>query len=427
LVLEKSIFREAALERLSTPDRLDQGLVIVNPAGGIALVALLACLVAGTIWAATIRVPIMVSGQGIFLGPGGVFEVVSASRGRVTAIKLQPGDEIKVGTPVADIDQADLRADLTVAQGDLHDATAEREQVAAFQTRKRPILAAAAEQKRKAYEEHIKFLESRAAQLREREEANLELLAKHMVTPQKVIDTRLEIGNTEDQQGRDVNGVLELDSDAAKEKVEDEHELVVLDNKVASAQRKVQTLMERLEREATVVSSYAGRVVELKVNVGELVDHGTALLTLVPEGARPEAGDDLVSVIFVPAGEGKKIQPGMPVELSPSTAKRDEFGFLMGRVRSVAELPSTPEGMMRTLQNKQMVQTLSNNAAPIEVVVDLDRDPSTPSGYKWSSSRGPPIRINNGTLGEADVEVSSLPLLSLIIPPLRQFLGSKRS
>jgi HlyD family secretion protein len=221
--------------------------------------------------------------------------------------------------------------------------------------------------------------------------------------------------------------LLELASDAAKEKVEDEHELVVLDNKVASAQRKVQTLMERLEREATVVSSYAGRVVELKVNVGELVDHGTALLTLVPEGVRPDAGDDLVSVIFVPAGEGKKIRPGMPVELSPSTAKRDEFGFLMGRVRSVAELPSTPEGMMRTLQNKQMVQTLSNNAAPIEVVVDLDRDPGTPSGYKWSSSRGPPIKINNGTLGEADVEVSSLPLLSLIIPPLRQFLGSKSS
>ena len=64
-MLEKSIFREAALERLSTPDRLDQGLVIVNSAGGIALAALLVCIVAGPIWAATIRVPIMVSGQGI--------------------------------------------------------------------------------------------------------------------------------------------------------------------------------------------------------------------------------------------------------------------------------------------------------------------------------------------------------------------------
>src|ERR1700675_2776398 len=54
LVQEKSIFREAALERLSTPDRLDQGLVIVNSAGGIALAALLLCIVVGTIWAATI-------------------------------------------------------------------------------------------------------------------------------------------------------------------------------------------------------------------------------------------------------------------------------------------------------------------------------------------------------------------------------------
>jgi HlyD family secretion protein len=58
-------------------------------------------------------------------------------------------------------------------------------------------------------------------------------------------------------------------------------------------------------------------------------------------------------------------------------------------------------------------------------VVDLERDPSTPSGYKWSSSRGPDLRINGGTLTQADVQVRDLPLLSLIIPPLRQIWAPK--
>jgi len=58
---------------------------------------------------------------------------------------------------------------------------------------------------------------------------------------------------------------------------------------------------------------------------------------------------------------------------------------------------------------------------------ELERDANTPSGYKWSSSRGPDAKINGGTLGQADVVVSSLPLLSLIIPPLRQYFGSSRS
>jgi len=88
-------------------------------------------------------------------------------------------------------------------------------------------------------------------------------------------------------------------------------------------------------------------------------------------------------------------------------------------------VPSTPEGMAYTLKNKQLVQNLSNNAAPIEVVVSLDRDPKTPSGYAWSSSRGPDLKINGGTLTQADVRVRDMPLLSLVIPPLRQLWSSK--
>ena len=37
----------------------------------------------GAIWALVIRVPITVAGSGIFLEPGGLFEVTSGSRGRL--------------------------------------------------------------------------------------------------------------------------------------------------------------------------------------------------------------------------------------------------------------------------------------------------------------------------------------------------------
>ena len=65
---EKSIFREAALERLSTPDRLDQGLTIVGSSGWIGLGALVALIVGGILWAMVIRVPITVVGSGILAG-----------------------------------------------------------------------------------------------------------------------------------------------------------------------------------------------------------------------------------------------------------------------------------------------------------------------------------------------------------------------
>jgi len=73
-----------------------------------------------------------------------------------------------------------------------------------------------------------------------------------------VIDTQLEIGNAEDLRGRDYNGLMELDAEAAKGKVQDEYELMALDNKVASARRKVESFTDRLAREAAVTSPTRG-------------------------------------------------------------------------------------------------------------------------------------------------------------------------
>lgn len=422
---EKSIFREAALERLSTPDRLDQGLTIVGSAGWIALGALVALIVGGTIWALTIRVPITVAGSGIFLEPGGMLEVATGSKGRVISFNVSPGARIKKGEEVARLDQGELRTQLSVAQAELRDLRAERDQILAFQKRKGPMLAAAATQKRQAFVENIKFLNVRIDHLVERDKANKDLLAKGFTAAQKVLDTQLEIGNAEDQRQRAENGLRELDLEETRARVLDEQELLQIDIKIGTAERKVNTLANQYKEETSVNSPYSGRVVELKVKLGELVDRGSSLFTLIPTEDGKDEVNDLTAVIYVPPGDGKQIRVGMPVALSPSTAPREEFGFLMGKVRWVAEVPSTPEGMAYTLKNKQLVQTLSNNAAPIEIAVDLERDPATFSGYKWSSSRGPNIKINGGTLTQADVEVRDLPLLSLIIPPLRQIWSPK--
>lgn len=424
---DKQIFREAALERLSTPDRLDQGLKIVGSAEWIGLSALLALIVVGAIWALTIRVPITVGGSGILLEPGGVFEVTSGSRGRLVAFTVAPGDQVKAGQEIAKLDQSELQSQLETAKAELRDMQAEHDQIAAFQARKKPTLAAATEQKRQSYQDHIKFLTDRLDQLIVRDTANRDLQSKGYIAVQKVLDTQLEIGQAEEQRQRDINGLKDLDFDETKQRVADEQELMQSELKVSSAQRKVGNLAEQLSRESSVSSPYAGRVVELRVKLGEIVERGASLFTVVPydSEAAGSHGDQLTAIVYVPSGEGKQIKVGMRVALSPSVAPREEFGFLIGKVRWVAEVPATPEGMAYTLKNKQLVQTMSNNAAPIEVAVELVRDSTTPSGYQWSSSRGPDLRLNDGTLARADIEVRDMPLLSLVIPPLRQFLTPK--
>jgi len=153
------------------------------------------------------------------------------------------------------------------------------------------------------------------------------------------------------------------------------------------------------------------------VDRGDVVSPGTPILNL------EVVSENLMAVLFVPATAGKRVQPGMAVRLSPSTVKREEFGSILGRVTWAAEYPSTSRGMIRLLGNEALAQKLMQEGPPIQVNVALTRDPSTPSGFRWTSSKGPSLKISSGTLATGDVVVRQEAPINLVIPKLREKLG----
>ena len=428
-----SIFREAALERLSTPERLDQGLTVVGSASWALLAGLTVLVIGGLIWSVLVVVPVTVKGEGILLSPGGVLGVTSASPGRVTQFLAQTGDAIKVGQVVAQLDQPELRAQLATAEGELRDAQDERRRVAEFQQSKVAAQQIVMAQKRQALEENIHYLVKNIDLLEQRGKVEDDLLVKGLITQDKVLQGKIDLGHQQEELARDRTSLKDLDNEETKTRADNEHELLNVDLRIATAQRKAGALAERYRIESSVVSPYDGNVAEVQVNPGELVERGTSLFTLVPkdpadDSTRPAEAPNgpaigpLVAVLYVAPTFGKQVRPGDMVQVAVSTARREEFGFIVGRVRTVAEIPSTAEGMERVLKNKQLVQTMSKNAAPFEIEAELYADPATKSGYRWSSSRGPNLKINSGTPVTADIEVRDLPILGLVIPQTRTLL-----
>src|SRR5262249_55561985 len=150
-----------------------------------------------------------------------------------------------------------------------------------------------------------------------------------------------------------------------------------------------------LRESVSVISPFSGRVNELLVDRGDVVNPGTTILQVEQVGGRSET---LRAVLFVPAAEGKKIHPGLPARISPTTVKREEYGFMLGRVTTTAPLPSSPRGMSHLLGNEALATKLMKEGPPIQIDVELLPDPTTPTGYRWSSSRGPDLKISSGTL-----------------------------
>jgi HlyD family secretion protein len=60
----------------------------------------------------------------------------------------------------------------------------------------------------------------------------------------------------------------------------------------------------------------------------------------------------------------------------------------------------------------------------MEAVSELEADPSTPSGYAWTSSRGPGSKVTAGTTANVEVEVESRSPISFLLPFLREWAGS---
>ena len=197
---------------------------------------------------------------------------------------------------------------------------------------------------------------------------------------------------------------------------------------IRAGRLKVQEMTEeedQLERQystaSEVVSPYTGRILEVMTEQGKIVGRGEAILSLDRTG---EDVQDLIAVVYVPSIYGKMVRPGMVIDVSPSTVRQEEFGMMLGRVTFVSNFPATPMGMLRVLKNEQLVRELSGGGAPYEVHAELMVDPTTESQYRWTSSSGPPTRIQSGTVAAATVTVAEQRPISKVIPLLRRWTGA---
>ena len=102
---------------------------------------------------------------------------------------------------------------------------------------------------------------------------------------------------------------------------------------------------------------------------------------------------NMEAVLYFSQRDGQRIQPGMEVKLSPPTVRKEEYGFLLGKVTAVKPTLATQQEMLAALGSDTLVQALINNSKLIEVRVQPLADPDTPSGYQWTSKQGPPNRL----------------------------------
>jgi len=411
------IFRKVALERLSSPEQLDQLMQVTSPRGWLALGAFGALLVTALAWAVLGSIPTDATGEGILLRQGGVSSLVAAEAGQVEELLVSVGDVIEKGQVVGRVRQEELLRQIQDTRDKLAGVRSEYQELLRYAGEQERLRDRDLAQQRSNLEQAIRSLQRETELARDRVAADRDLLKDGLVTKQTFLASEQRLNDAQDRlagKRLELNG-LELKRLESAQQVE--QQLEARQKEIRGLELELRERQARLAQTARVVSPRAGRVLEVLVDRGDVVSPGTAILNL------EVVSQDLVAVLFVPASSGKRVRPGMRVRVSPGTVKREEYGSLLGRVAWAAEFPSTSRGMVRVLGNAALVEKLMKEGPPIQVNVALERDPSTPTGYRWSSSTGPSVEISSGTLASGSVVIRQERPIHLIIPKVREKLG----
>jgi HlyD family secretion protein len=412
-----SIFRKAALERLSSPEQLDYLMSITSPIAWIALAAIAVLALLIILWGFVGFIPAKVSGKGILIRGGSVFDVSAGSDGVITDLTVKPGDEIVAGQSIAIISQSGLDLKILLARRKLQDLQAQDADITTREDQNNAAALKALTEENETRSKVISDLKQQEGSLADRLKNEQELQAKGLTTQSTVITARDSLFSVQHQVSDNQVRLTEIISEKVKLSRETQEKRNTRKKEIDDTQRQLHEYETQREWSTKVLSPYRGRVLEKLVERGNLVSTKDRIITIETNESAMQA------VLFIPAGDGKKVNVGMEVQISPSTVKPEEFGFMLGEVKSVSLFPSTPEGMQRVLRNDQLVKELSQRGSPIEVTADLLPNPATQSGYKWSSPQGPPIGIFSGTLCTASIVVDRKRPVEYVIPKIKETLG----
>jgi NHLM bacteriocin system secretion protein len=417
--MSAGFFRKSALEKLSTPEKLDQLIKVTGPKAWIALLTVFLALGTGIGWAVFGKVKTKLSATGVVLG-GEVHEVVSTSQGQLIGLKVKMGQTVKIGDVIAEIQQPELIQQIEDARAVLADRNLEMGKLRSYGGQGSQLENDIISQSRVTIQGEIESERKKLLFLNNQLDSENDLLNKGLIVKSQVANTKQQIDASINTIERLKTQIVETSSRQHNIGFDLQQRISLQNQRISESERNLQFLIERFDTQSKIKSPYNGEVVEVLTDAGVVVGAGTPLFKL-----KNLVGDNLSNklrgVLYVPSKDGKKIKNGMDAFVVPSTVQPQEFGFIKAKVTYVSDFPITQQGMMTSVKNDQLAKGLLSAGPLFEVHVEFEKDENSFSGFKWTSANGPDIDIKEGTSCMGKITIKQENPAAIVVPALKKF------
>jgi HlyD family secretion protein len=380
-------------------------------------------------------VPTTVNGRGVLVRPRRIVSVQALGGGRLETLEVRVGDLVRKGAVLGRIDEAELRRKIRENRQFLETLRMQDSVLKANEEQQEKLQAQQDQLERHYLDAQRKNLEQSITDARglkpllERRVEVLTQLRREGLTPEVSAEqVSAETVRRDNDSKMSENTALLEQIDGQLKQIETRFGALVkqhLDAAIAR-QNQITDLVTQinlgelqLAKSGDIVSEYTGRVTEIFAAAGQVLPAGGRLLSMDIDDAVTQP----LSISYFPVRDGKKVQPGMLIRVTPDTVEPERFGGILGKVISVSSLPVTKEGAVTTVGNPEVVGGLIGDGGYIEVAARLETDSSSFSGYRWSSSRGPNLKITPGLTTLSRVTVEGRAPITYLIPVLREATG----
>ena len=411
------LFRRAALDRLSTPERLDRTLYVATSRGWIALVALLTMAAAIVVWSVKGEVSTFVKADGILLSRGGaVVDAVSSGMGTLTRVVPAVGDVVRKGAVVAEVTNLETMERYRSAQALVDERALALEDFKAAGAEEDALFAQNTARQRERLEQLERANRQSVAAARERLRSHRQLFEERVATRADVDRSQQALDSAQHELFATLRDRDNLESRELQRRNEHNHRIAQLQSLLHTAQRQVKEVEARIDTQR-ILAPVSGWMTEIKASIGAVLAPSQPVVSI-------RTGEEALGVlVYIPPADGKRVEAGMEALVTPVTVRREEHGSLKGRVESVSSFPVSAEGMLAVLQNAGLVETFSENGPPYSGRIVLAPDPSTASGFAWTSPKAAGQTLSSGTLAGVEVKVESQAPITLVVPLLKKKLG----
>lgn len=321
------MFRKKPLEKLQTPDSLDQLLVNVSPRAVLVFGTLATVLAAVVVWSCVARIPISVSGHGILLKPRSIKTVQSSGSGVVTEVVTLVGERVSAGQVIVKVEQPELDRQLQQQISEFVALQEFHRKALDLARQRRDLELSLLDQNHKDNQESTRALKSLQDQFkghRAAQEQQLKSVAT-LVQDGLVSDSqRLSMAaNLTDSEQRMLRLEQELASlEGQRKQIELQRRKVAQDFELDAHNRSqlmisvangIRVTKERIYRQTAVRSRYDGRVLEVAASVGQVIGSAARVATLQIEPQRPffrvELAEDAADGAFTLLYRGYETEP----------------------------------------------------------------------------------------------------------------------